>query len=130
MERGAVIQDIVSVLGRADPVLQNSRTSVTTQIAALVIWLGRKRQGGRRLVQESRRGWCLALLIRRWLLTLYKGIVPLVIEVHDADIMATLIILKPEVEEKIGSRMRMVFSGATESHILAREIRDFFHDHS
>ena len=38
MERGAVIQDIVSlhvVLGRADPVLQNSRTSVTTQIAAL-----------------------------------------------------------------------------------------------
>jgi hypothetical protein len=43
--------------------------------------------------------------------------------------MATLIILKAEVEEKIGSRMRMVFSGATESHILAREIRDLFHDH-
>lgn len=81
------------------------------------------------MVQESRRGWCLTLLFRRWLLTLYKGIVPLVIEVHNADIMATLIILKAEVEEKIGSRMRMVFSGATESHILVQAIRDLFRDH-
>ena len=43
--------------------------------------------------------------------------------------MATLIILKAEVEEKIGSRMRMVFSGATESHILVQAIRDLFRDH-
>ncbi|KAF8737942.1 hypothetical protein AX14_012122 [Amanita brunnescens Koide BX004] len=38
MERGAIIQDISAlhvVLGRPDPILQNSRTSVTTQIAAL-----------------------------------------------------------------------------------------------
>jgi hypothetical protein len=58
-----------------------------------------------------------------------KGIVPLVIEVHSADIMATLIILKAEVEEKIGSNMRMVFSGATEAHLLAEELRKLTHYH-
>ena len=56
-------------------------------------------------------------------LKLHQGIVPLVVEVYNADVMAALIILKAEVEEKIGSRMRMVFSGATEAHFLAREIR-------
>jgi len=30
--------------------------------------------------------------------------------------------LKADVEDKIGSRMRMVFSGATEAHLLAKEI--------
>lgn len=47
---------------------------------------------------------------------------PLVIEVQSTDIMATLLILKAEVENQLGSRMRMVFSGATEAHILAKEI--------
>ena len=36
--------------------------------------------------------------------------------------MASLLILKAEVEDKIGSRMRMVFSGAAEAHLLAEEI--------
>ena len=36
--------------------------------------------------------------------------------------MASLLILKAEVEDKIGSRMRVVFSGATEAHLLAGEI--------
>jgi hypothetical protein len=36
--------------------------------------------------------------------------------------MASLLILKAEVEDKIGSRMKMVFSGATEAHLLAEEI--------
>lgn len=48
--------------------------------------------------------------------------VPLVIEVDNADIMATLLILKIEVEDRIGSSMRMVFSGASEAHLLAQEI--------
>lgn len=47
---------------------------------------------------------------------------PLVIEVGNADIMATLLILKARVEAKLGSQMRMVFSGATEAHLLAEEI--------
>ncbi len=44
------------------------------------------------------------------------------IDVSNADIMATLIRLKNEVEERRGSYMRMVFSRATEAHLLAEEI--------
>ncbi|KAF8897691.1 carbohydrate esterase family 9 protein [Infundibulicybe gibba] len=47
---------------------------------------------------------------------------PLVIEVHSADIMASLLILKAEVQDKIGSTMRMVFSGAMEAHLIAEDI--------
>jgi hypothetical protein len=36
--------------------------------------------------------------------------------------MATLLILKAEVEDRIGSRMRMVFSGAAEAHLIAEEL--------
>jgi len=36
--------------------------------------------------------------------------------------MANLLILKADVEDKIGSQMRMVFSGAAEAHLLAKEI--------
>jgi hypothetical protein len=49
-------------------------------------------------------------------------VVPLVIDVSDANIMATLLNLKAEAEERLGTRMRMVFSGATEAHLLAKEI--------
>jgi hypothetical protein len=45
-----------------------------------------------------------------------------VIEVNAADIMATLLNVKAEAEERLGTRMRMVFSGATEAHLLAEEI--------
>ena len=51
-----------------------------------------------------------------------QGVVPLVVNVDSADIMASLIILKADVEDKIGSRMRMVFSGAAEAHLLANDI--------
>ena len=44
------------------------------------------------------------------------------IEVDNLDIMASLLILKADVEDRIGSRMRMVFSGAMEAHLLAEEI--------
>jgi hypothetical protein len=53
-----------------------------------------------------------------------QGVIPLVIDVHSADIMASLLILKAEVEYKIGSMMRMVFSGATEAHLLATDISE------
>lgn len=36
--------------------------------------------------------------------------------------MATLLQLKAEIEELRGARMNMVFSGATEAHLLAEEI--------
>ena len=43
-------------------------------------------------------------------------------DVHNADIMATLIQLKKEVEALTGTKMRLVFSGASEAHLLAKEI--------
>lgn len=47
---------------------------------------------------------------------------PLVIEVGSADIMATLLTIKREVEERKGSTMKMVFAGAAEAHLIAKEL--------
>ena len=41
---------------------------------------------------------------------------------NSADIMATLLKMKEEIEEKRGSHMNMVFAGATEAHLLAKQI--------
>lgn len=46
------------------------------------------------------------------------------VEVHNADIMATLIQLKGEVEEKIAGPIQMTFTGAEEAHLLAKQIGD------
>lgn len=51
-----------------------------------------------------------------------KGKLPLVINVHSADIMASLITLKEEVEEQYGNRIQITFTGANEAHLLAKEI--------
>ncbi|KAJ3975165.1 carbohydrate esterase family 9 protein [Lentinula raphanica] len=51
-----------------------------------------------------------------------EGVIPLVVEVHNADIMASLIMLRAEVDAKIGGQMRMVFTGATEAWLLAKEL--------
>ena len=43
--------------------------------------------------------------------------------------MATLLGLKENIEERFGSTIKMVFSGATEAHLLAAEIGVFlFHE--
>ena len=51
-----------------------------------------------------------------------QGEIPLIIEVGSADIMATLLQLKAEVEELRGTRIKMVFFGASEVHLLAADI--------
>ena len=104
------MQDVVAlhvVLGRSSPLLPKS-VSVSTQMAAL-----------RRLLY----GWeSTDKETGIWFRKAAEGVVPLVIEVDNADIMASLLILKADVEDKIGSQMRMVFSGATEAYLLANEI--------
>ena len=51
------------------------------------------------------------------------------VAVESADIMATLLHLKAEVEHKIFTEtnlykeLKMTFSGATEAHLLARELK-------
>jgi hypothetical protein len=47
---------------------------------------------------------------------------PLVISVEKADIMATLIDLKAELESVSNATLHLVFAGATESHLIADEI--------
>jgi len=45
-----------------------------------------------------------------------------VVEVGSADVMATLLLLKHEVEDAKGTAMRMIFSGAAEAHLIAEKI--------
>jgi len=54
----------------------------------------------------------------------HQGELPFVVNVAKVDYMATLIMLKREVEDVIGGKMRMVFGVATEAHLLAKEISD------
>ncbi|KAH6915125.1 hypothetical protein BKA70DRAFT_566770 [Coprinopsis sp. MPI-PUGE-AT-0042] len=110
MEVGAVIQDVVAlhvVVGKSHPLIP-STMSVSTQIATL----RRLLHGWESTDQET----------GHWFRKAAEGVIPLVIEVDSADIMASLLILKMDVENRIGSRMRMVFSGAQEAHLLAHEI--------
>jgi hypothetical protein len=58
----------------------------------------------------------------KWFGKAANGALPLIVDVGSADVMAALLKLKEEVEQKRGSRMRLVFSGAAEAHLLAREI--------
>ena len=52
----------------------------------------------------------------------HQGEIPLVVNVESADIMATLVNLKREHKDITGHDLRLTFSGATEAHILAKEI--------
>jgi hypothetical protein len=63
-----------------------------------------------------------------WFARAADGALPLIIDVGSADVMAALLELKNEVERKRGTRMRMVFSGAAEAHLLAGDIsRSMWH---
>lgn len=44
------------------------------------------------------------------------------IEAHSADIIATLLLLKKEIEEKRGSHLKLTITGASEAHLLAKEL--------
>jgi hypothetical protein len=51
-----------------------------------------------------------------------QGKIPLVVKVESADIIASLLVLKKEVEAVKGNPIRLTLSGATEAHLLAKEI--------
>lgn len=44
------------------------------------------------------------------------------VEAYSADVIATLVLLKKEVEEKIGATIQLTIAGATEAHLLVEEI--------
>ncbi|KAJ7452320.1 hypothetical protein FB451DRAFT_1374163 [Mycena latifolia] len=47
------------------------------------------------------------------------GEIPLVIRVHNADIMATLLLLNADFEASTSTTLRITFAGATKAHLLA-----------
>ncbi|KAG8717415.1 hypothetical protein FRC09_014312 [Ceratobasidium sp. 395] len=53
-----------------------------------------------------------------------KGGLPLVVSVEKADIMATLLQLKLDIEKIPNHTLHLVFAGATEAHLLANEISE------
>ncbi|TFK91320.1 composite domain of metallo-dependent hydrolase [Polyporus arcularius HHB13444] len=105
LEHGAVIQSAGAVHVSVHP---SGKPSVSTQIAAL-----------RRLLLEPISGE-----LGFWFDKIRKGRSPLVIDVHSADVMATLISLKSEIEDKLAldRPLRFTFTGGGEAHLLAKEL--------
>ncbi|KAF9012180.1 composite domain of metallo-dependent hydrolase [Hymenopellis radicata] len=105
LERGAVIKDVSGlhvILSMA------ASHSVSTMVGTL-----------RRLLSGQAHGD-----IGEQFESIVEGRLPLVIYAHNADIMASMIALKAETEERTGIIMKMTFVGATESHLIAAEIAD------
>ncbi|KAI0355579.1 hypothetical protein OH77DRAFT_1424515 [Trametes cingulata] len=106
LAQGAIVGDIVAVhctLGHGD-----AGPSVSTKIATL-----------RRLLIEDLEGE-----IGQWFKKVANGIIPLVVNVGSADIIATLISLKKEVEEQTRTTIKLTLFSASEAHLLAEELAD------
>ncbi|KAJ7183115.1 hypothetical protein C8R46DRAFT_1158955 [Mycena filopes] len=100
LEKGAIFQEIAGIHVAISMSLESS---VSTQIATL-----------RRLLLEPPKN--------EHAFQLQQGSLPLVITVHSADVIASLLLLKEEVENQLGKTMKMTLVGATEAHLLAPEI--------
>ncbi|KAI0367317.1 carbohydrate esterase family 9 protein [Pilatotrama ljubarskyi] len=105
LEDGALLQDIAALHVSISPV---GVPSVSTQIAAL-----------RNLLFGETKGELKHAIDR-----IRKGEIPLIIDTHSADIIASVIVLKSEVEAELGSPINVTIIGATEAHLLARQISD------
>ncbi|EPQ57395.1 carbohydrate esterase family 9 protein [Gloeophyllum trabeum ATCC 11539] len=104
LEKGAVVQDVAALhvsVGHGGAI-----PSVSTQVAALRRLLGSEGKGD----------------LGRWFERVREGKTTLVVTVQNADVMATLIRLKREVEAEMGHSIKLTFAGATEAHLLAKEI--------
>ncbi|KAF8590874.1 hypothetical protein K439DRAFT_1627298 [Ramaria rubella] len=105
LERGAVIQETTALhvsIGHSP----GGIPSVSTQIATL-----------RRLLFGSGEGE-----LKKLFDAVANGKLTLVVNVEAANIIATLVTLKKEVEEKTGQILKLTLAGASESHLLAREL--------
>ncbi|KAF8893820.1 hypothetical protein BD779DRAFT_1435509 [Infundibulicybe gibba] len=99
LARGAVLQDVTALHVTVGP-------GASTDIAALRNLLS---GGGRGTLAEK-------------FDDVVQGKLPLVVGVESADIMASLISLKSEVESRTKKTLQLTFSGASEAHLLAKEI--------
>ncbi|KAH8094913.1 hypothetical protein BXZ70DRAFT_946606 [Cristinia sonorae] len=111
LDTHAIVKEITAIhlmFGRSDPLGGSTGASVSTEIATL-----------RRLLLDAEDP---KTDTGKWFQKAAEGSIPLIIHVNGADIMAALLRLKAEIEDKRGSQMRLVFSGASEAHILAKQI--------
>ncbi|KAH9943156.1 composite domain of metallo-dependent hydrolase [Epithele typhae] len=109
LQRAAIIKPITALhiaIGRHSPL--SSGIGVSTEIATLRHLL----LGGEDEHTET----------GKWFQKAASGEIPLVIDVASADAMVSIIRMKNEIEEKRGSYMNMVFSRATEAHMVADEL--------
>ncbi|GLB37488.1 putative carbohydrate esterase family 9 protein [Lyophyllum shimeji] len=102
LAKGAVVQEVAAL----HVAVGSSSASISTQIAAL-----------RRLLLGNGEG-DLAQRFR----DVTQGKLPLVVQVHSADVMASIIHIKQQVEEHYGNAIKLTFTGASEAHLLAKEI--------
>ncbi|KAH8102297.1 carbohydrate esterase family 9 protein [Cristinia sonorae] len=105
---GSVLQEVTAV--HVSVRHQGATPSVSSQIGAL-----------RRLLlepehhaSESEAG--------KWFGDVGKGKVTLVVDTDSADIIATLVLLKKEVEAKFHSRVKLTIAGGLEAYLLAKEL--------
>ncbi|KAF8662710.1 hypothetical protein AX16_001152 [Volvariella volvacea WC 439] len=102
LEDGAILEEEVALHVYLDMGL---KVSVSTQVATLRRLLFNARDSGEGAWARVR-----------------EGHIPLVAHVENADIMATLISLKREYQSKTKKSLQLTFAGATESHLIAKEI--------
>ncbi|CDO69917.1 hypothetical protein BN946_scf184568.g3 [Trametes cinnabarina] len=112
LERTAIIKQVTALHVSVERAPPSSYVPQTASLSAQIATLRHLLLGGEDPRTQT----------GEWFKKAAEGTIPLVVEVSSADIMATLIRLKSEVEEKRGTYMRMVFSRATEAHLLADEI--------
>ncbi|KAF9653278.1 carbohydrate esterase family 9 protein [Thelephora ganbajun] len=100
LEDGAVVRPITALHVHVGP---GQEASVSTQIATLRKLLidGAKHGAFQRVAQ---------------------GKIPLVVHTHSADIIATLIVLKGEVEHHTKVDIKLTIAGGGEAHLLAKEL--------
>ncbi|KAL0577309.1 hypothetical protein V5O48_004665 [Marasmius crinis-equi] len=105
LEEAAVIQEVT---GLHLSIHHFGTPSVSTQIATLRRMLFQPPDGdlGDRFKQVLR------------------GKIPLVVEAHSADVIATLALLKKEVELEKGAPIRLTITGGSEAHLLAEELAE------
>ncbi|KAH7888764.1 composite domain of metallo-dependent hydrolase [Phlebopus sp. FC_14] len=104
LEKGAVIQGVTALHVTVGYSWSGS-PSVSTQIAVL-----------RHLLLDSPSGTPFSLAA--------QGELPLVVQTHSADIIASLIKLKKEIEFTTNTDLKMTVAGAAEAHLLAKELSE------
>ncbi|KAA1473973.1 carbohydrate esterase family 9 protein [Dentipellis sp. KUC8613] len=112
LEDGAVIQEVTAL---HVAISHFGSPSVSTQIAAL-------RKLLTALPEDEDDELKAAPQTAEAFKAVAQGKIPIVIETHSADVIATLILLKKEVEEKTGASFQLTIAGGNEAHLLAKEL--------